>query len=256
MTAVRILIALPLGLAVGSFMTVAVWRIPRKESLVAPRSRCPSCGVEIGNRDNIPVVSWLLLRGRCRNCGEPISPFYPLLELATASMFVGAALRFDDVWLAVIFALFLGMLPAIALIDLRHRIIPNRLLYPALLATPVLLVAARLFGAEVDLVRAALGLVIYGGGTFLIALVSGGMGMGDVKLNGLSGLVLGAVGLRLVAVAAGASILLGGIGAIVALARGASRKSAIPFGPFLVAGSIVAAFWGERLAEWYLGVGR
>lgn len=243
------------GLAVGSFFTVAVARLPNKESLVAPRSKCISCGAEILARDNVPLVSWVLLRGRCRSCGERISVMYPILELATAGLFVASALIYGSVWVAVMMAVFLGMMPAIALIDWRHRIIPNKLMYPSLVGFPAYLLIARLFGAPIDLVGGLLGLLIYGGSLLVIAfIVPAGMGMGDVKLVAVIGLVLGSLGLRYVGVAAGVGILLGGIGAIVAFAAGRGRKATIPFGPFLAAGAVVAGLWGPRLAEGYLNI--
>jgi leader peptidase (prepilin peptidase)/N-methyltransferase len=250
---IRASVALPFGLVVGSFMTVAVHRLPRKESVVSPRSRCPGCGAEIGTRDNIPVLSWLLLRGRCRRCGQRISVAYPLLELATAGLVVSAAVLHPDPWRAVIVGSLLALMPGIALIDLRHRIIPNRLTYPALLLVSVAVLVAWLAGGPVDPVRGLVGLLLYGGVLFLVALVSGGMGMGDVKLAALTGLALGVVGLRYVGVAAGAAIVLGGLGGLVALAMGRSRKSAIPFGPYLAAGAVVGALWGKPIAAWYIG---
>jgi leader peptidase (prepilin peptidase)/N-methyltransferase len=253
---IRLVVAIPFGLAVGSFMTVAVYRLPRKESLLAPRSRCPGCGAELRNRDNVPVLSWLLLRGRCSSCGMRISVEYPLTELATAAVVVGVALTWTDVWVAVIVAAMASMMPAIALIDIRHHIIPNRLMHPALIAFPVLLLAAWLSGAPVDLARAAIGSAAYGGGLLLVALVSGGMGMGDVKLAGLIGLVLGALGLRYMGVAVGAAIVLGGVGGLMALLLGRSRKDMIPFGPYMAAGALVAVFLGDRLAEGYLDLYR
>jgi leader peptidase (prepilin peptidase)/N-methyltransferase len=249
----RALVALPFGLVVGSFMTVAVYRIPRKESVVRPRSRCPSCGAEIGARDNIPVLSWLLLRGRCRRCGEPISALYPLLELATAGLVVWAAIRHPDPWRAVLVGGLLALMPAIAVIDIRHRIIPNRLMHPALLVAPFLVVLAWLVGDDTDPLRALIGMVTYGGFYFVLAmLIPSGMGMGDAKLTALIGLVLGSIGLRYVGVAAGAAIVLGGIGGIVALALGKKGKDAIPFGPYIAVGAVVAALWGEPIAAWYL----
>ncbi len=250
---IRAIVALPFGLGVGSFMTVAVHRLPRGESVVRPRSRCPSCGAEIGARDNIPVLSWLLLRGKCRRCGARISIEYPLVELATAVLVVSAAIRYPNPWHAVLVGGLLGLMPALALIDLKHRIIPNRLMYPSLVLFPVLIVFARLIGEVADPARAGIGLLLYGGILFLVAVVSGGMGMGDVKLAALIGLVLGALGLRFVGVAAGAAVLFGGLGGLVALAMGRGRKSAIPFGPYLAAGAVIAGLWGEEIASWYIG---
>ena len=249
----RGLIALPFGLVFGSFFTVAIHRAPRKESLWAPRSRCPACGSQLRNVDNIPVASWILLRGRCRACGARISPVYPLTELATGALFVGAALRFERVWAAVLVAPFLGLLFALSVIDWRHKIIPNRLVYPSLVAFPVVILAGAVAGGGLDAARAGIGLLAYGGGVLLVAIISPkGMGMGDVKLAALIGLVLGSLGLSYVAVAAGMGILFGGVGAIVALVAGAGRKQAIPFGPFLAAGAMAAAFLGPQIAHAYL----
>jgi leader peptidase (prepilin peptidase)/N-methyltransferase len=253
MTWLRIAVAVPLGLAFGSFLTVVTHRVPKGESLVAPRSRCPECGTRLRNADNIPVVSWLLLRGRCRSCGARISPMYPLTEIATAGLFAAAALTFDRVWVSVMIAPFLGLMVALAIIDLRHRIIPNRVVYPSLLAFAAYIVIVGLAGGGIDVIRAALGMLAYGGVLLLVAIVSPkGMGMGDVKLAALIGLVLGSLGLRYVTVAAGAGVLLGGVGAVVALIAGASRKNAIPFGPFLTAGALVAAFLAPQISSVYL----
>ena len=249
---IRALVALPFGLVVGSFMTVAVARMPKGESVVRPRSRCPSCGAEIGARDNVPVISWVLLRGKCRRCGARISVEYPLLELGTAGLVVLAAVRYPNPWQAVLVGGLLAMMPAIALIDIRHRIIPNRLTYPALLIFPPLIVLAWLVDDATDPVRALLGMLLYGGILFLVAIVSRGMGMGDVKLAAVIGLVFGSLGLRFVGVAAGAAIVLGGLGGLAALGMGKGRKSAIPFGPYLAAGAVVAGLWGEAIASWYL----
>jgi leader peptidase (prepilin peptidase) / N-methyltransferase len=246
------IVALPFGLAIGSFMTVVTERVPAGTSVVSPRSRCPSCGTEIANRDNVPVLGWVLLRGRCRSCGERISARYPLLELTTAVLFSGAFLVYESLWVAIAVGFLLVLMPAISVIDIEHRIIPNRLMYPSLVAFPVYLVAANLFGAPVDLVRMAAGFLLYGGALFVVALISRGMGMGDVKLAALIGLVLGSLGLGYVGVAAGSAIVLGGLGAIVALLLGRGRKAAIPFGPYLAAGAVVSAFWGADISAWYL----
>jgi leader peptidase (prepilin peptidase) / N-methyltransferase len=250
---IRAIVALPFGLAVGSFMTVAVYRLPAGESVIRPRSKCPACGAEIGARDNVPLLSWLLLRGRCRRCGERISVEYPLLELTTAALVVLAAIRYPNPWQAGLVGGLLALMPGIALIDLRHRIIPNRLTYPSLLLFSLVVVLARVIGGVGDPARAGIGLLLYGGILFVVAVVSRGMGMGDVKLAALIGLVLGSLGLRFVGVAAGAAIAFGGLGGVVALAMGKGRKSAIPFGPYLAAGAVVAGIWGEPIASWYMG---
>ena len=250
---IRAVVALPFGLVVGSFMTVAVHRLPKGESVVSPRSRCPACGAEIGARDNVPVLSWLLLRGRCRRCGERISVEYPLLELATAGLVVLAAVRYPNPWQDILVGGLLALMPGIALIDLRHRIIPNKLTYPATIAFIPVILLAWLIGDAADPVKAAIGFLAFGGGIFLVASVSGGMGFGDVKLAALIGLVLGSLGLRFVGVSAGATIVLGGVGGLLALTMGRGMKSKIPYGPYLAAGAIVAGLWGDPLASWYIG---
>lgn len=251
--AFRIAVFLPVGLVFGSFLTVVVHRVPVGESVVSPRSRCPSCGTTLRNVDNVPVVSWVVLRGRCRACGARISPVYPLVELGTGGLFVASGLRFEDWWVAVLLAPFLGVLVALAIIDARTKKLPNRIVYPSLAAAAVYLLVAQLAGGAVDLVQGAIGFLAYGGGLLVVAFIAPrGMGMGDVKLAALIGLVLGSLGLEYVAVAAGLGILFGGVGAIVALLGGAGRKQAIPFGPFLVAGAVAATFLGRAIADAYL----
>lgn len=241
------------GLAIGSFLSVVVHRVPRRESVVRPRSRCPSCGTQLRARDNLPVVSYVLLRGRCRSCGARIPAVYPLLELATAALFAGAAAAFDRPYVAAVMAAFLAVLLALALIDARHRILPNRIVYPAIPGFALLVAAGALAGEGFDLPGAAVGFLGYGGGLLLVATVSPrGMGMGDVKLAALIGLVVGSLGAGRVLVAAGVGILLGGVVAVGALLAGRGRKQAIPFGPFLAAGAAAAVLAGDRLARLYL----
>jgi len=241
------------GLAFGSFLTVVTHRVPRGESLVAPRSRCPSCGTQLRNLDNVPLLSWVYLRGRCRACGARISAVYPLTELLTGGLFAGAAIEFDSIWAAAMMAPFLGLMVGLSIIDIRHRVIPNRIVYPSLLAFGAYIVIVGLAGGGLDVIRAAIGMLAYGGVLLVVAIVSPrGMGMGDVKLAALIGFVLGSLGLRYVTVAGAAGILLGGAGAIVALIGGASRKKAIPFGPFLAAGALVAAFVAPQISAAYL----
>jgi len=249
---VRAALAFPIGLVLGSFMTVVVARVPAKQSLVRPRSRCPACGTSIQNRDNVPVVSWLLLRGRCRSCEARVSVRYPLLELSTGVLVAAAAAVAPDVWTAILLGALVSMLPAIAVIDLEHRIIPNRMMYPSLLVFPALVLLAWALGGEVDPIRALLGALAYGGGLLVVAAVSGGMGFGDVKLATVIGIALGGLGLRYVAVAAAAGILAGGVAAAGALALGRGRKSAIPFGPAIALGAIVSVLVGEQIAAAYL----
>jgi leader peptidase (prepilin peptidase) / N-methyltransferase len=253
---VRVVLFALIGLAFGSFLTVVVHRLPRKESVVAPRSRCPSCGVDIQARDNIPVVSWLLLRGRCRNCGAKISPEYPLTEAATGLLFAAAALTIESLFAAALLAPFLGLMLALALIDLRWRVVPNRITYPALAVFLAAIAAGHLAGAGVDGLRGLAGLALYAGPLFVLALaLPHGMGLGDVKLAALIGLVLGSLGLAYVAVAAFTGIVAGGLGATLAMAvMGYGRKQQIPFGPFLAAGAVVSAFSAPWIAGMYLSL--
>lgn len=251
----RLVIALPLGLVFGSFLTVAIHRVPAGESIVRPRSRCPSCGTRLRNVDNVPVVSWLALRGRCRSCGARISSVYPLTELASGVLFVAVALTYEDLWQVIVLAPFLGLLVALSVIDVRHHRIPNALVYPALIISAGFVVAGELAGDHLNVLDAVIGFLAYGIGLLVVALIAPtGMGMGDVKLAGLIGLVLGAIALELVAVAAGVGIAFGGVGAIVALVLGASRKTRLPYGPFMAAGAAFAVFFGEAVADAYLSL--
>jgi leader peptidase (prepilin peptidase)/N-methyltransferase len=159
---------------------------------------------------------------------------------------------YERIWVGVMLAAMLALMPAISVIDIRHKMIPNKITYPATVGFAIYIVLARLFDDGTDPVRALLGMLAYGGGLFLLALISRGMGIGDAKLAVVIGLVFGAIGLRFVAVAAAAAIVLGGVGGIVALLMGRDRKSAIPFGPYMAAGAVVAAFWGQQIADWYL----
>ena len=245
-----------MGLLFGSFLTVVVHRIPRGQSVVAPRSRCPRCGAPIRALDNVPVLSYLVLRGRCRNCGEPVALEYPLVELATGGLFAAAGALIEPLYAAILVAPFLGLMLALALIDLRHRVIPNRIVYPALAVYVVAITVGNFTGGGVDMLTGLLGLALYSVPMFLIALaVPGGLGMGDVKLAALIGLVVGALQLSLVGVAAFVGIVGGGLAALVAIAiLRYSRKEQIPFGPFLAGGAVVAALAGPAIASAYLSL--
>jgi leader peptidase (prepilin peptidase) / N-methyltransferase len=255
----RALLTVPaavLGLCVGSFLTVVAHRVPRKESIVLPGSACPSCSAPIQARDNVPLVSYLILRGRCRHCRTRISLEYPLVEALTGGLFVAAVLTFK-LPVAALVAPFLGLMVVVAVIDARHRIIPNRIIYPSLVLFGLALVAVALAAGGVNLGSAGLGLLAYGGGLLLIAVVfPRGMGMGDVKLAALIGLVLGALGWRYVGMAAMVGVLAAGLGAVFALARGGSRKDTMPFGPYMAAAAVLAALFAPQMASWYSGLGR
>jgi leader peptidase (prepilin peptidase)/N-methyltransferase len=258
MTTFTIVVCALLGLIVGSFLNVVVYRVPLHESIVTPRSRCPGCAMPIAPRDNIPVLSWLILRGRCRHCGEPISPRYPLMELATCVTFAAIAARFGfDVVLPAYLVLGGGLL-TLAAIDLEHRTLPNRILYPvAGTVLALLTVAAAVDGRWGSLLRAGAGAGLAFVSLFLIWFVyPKGMGFGDVRLAGLIGLGIGWLGLRQVAVGLFLGFLIGavvGIGLVVA--AGKSRKTRIPFGPFMALGALIAVLWGQDLVRLWLGSG-
>ncbi len=243
------MIAAVLGAVFGSFLNVVAYRLPRGESLSRPRSRCPGCLTQIRAYDNVPVLSWLALRGRCRTCREPISARYPLVEAATGALCALVVLAKgpdEDALLGL--ALVLLLVP-VTLIDLDHRIIPNRLMLIGAIVAPALVLGT----APEALVEHLLAAVA-AGGFFLVAVLAypRGMGMGDVKLAFVLGLFLGRdVGPALfVALIAGTLV-----GAAVIARKGAAegRKTAVPFGPFLAVGAVVALFAGDAMVEWYLG---
>lgn len=239
----------------GSFAGVLVARVPTGGDAVRGRSRCDACGGVLGWRDLVPIVSWLALRGRCRHCGASVSSRWTWIEVATAASFALIAAVVADPWRLALLAPFAAILLALTLIDLEHRRLPNAIVYPSVIVAAIYILIARALGGGLDPAGAAVGLVLYGGTLLLIALVSrGGMGVGDVKLAGLIGLVVGAVDLPSVGVAAGAAFLFGGVAGIVALLRGADRRSALPFGPMLAAGALVAVLVGPSLADAYLGL--
>lgn len=244
--AAEIAVAALLGAIVGSFLNVVIYRLPRGESLSRPRSRCPGCGVAIAPYDNVPILSWLVLRGRCRRCREPISPRYPAIELLTAASFaaVVAVRGFDERLLIEL--PFVAVLIAITGIDLEHRIIPNRIVVPA----AVWALAAAAIVATDELPE----LLIAGTAAFLFLLLAAlaypaGMGMGDVKLAGAMGLYLGVsiAPALLIGFAAGAIVGMG----IIAREGAAGRKKGVPFGPFLALGGLVGLLAGPELVDLY-----
>ena len=236
------------GAAVGSFLNVVVHRLPLGVSLVRPASRCLGCGRRVRPYDNVPVVSWVVLRGRCRDCGMAISVRYPLVELGTAALWCAVALTARDALHLVLGLLLVAALVPVALIDLEHGLIPNRITLPAALAA---MGAGMLLGPghlPEQLVAAAAG-----GGVFLgAALLSPrGMGIGDVKLVAVLGLYLGRAAAPAILIALVLGSVVGGL--VVArdgLAHG--RRTALPFGPFLAVGGLAALFVGEMLMDPYL----
>ena len=236
-----------LGLLVGSFLNVVIHRLPRGESLTRPASRCPSCGAPVKPYDNVPVVSWLLLRGRCRHCGAAIGVRYPVVELVTAAAFAGAALTRgvdDDLALWLPFA---AMLIAVAGIDLDHRIIPNKILLPAAIWGLAATIAFRPDNVDDSLIAGGIAFT-----ALLLAAVAypAGMGMGDVKLAGVMGIYLGSG----VAPAMLAGFLAGSLVGLAIMAREGreARKKGIPFGPFLALGGLIGIFAGPELVDAYV----
>jgi leader peptidase (prepilin peptidase)/N-methyltransferase len=257
-----IIAAAVLGLAVGSFLNVVIWRVPRGESVVKPASHCPRCETPLANRDNVPVVSWLLLRGRCRTCQEPISARYPAVELLTGVLWALLAGRFsttEDTLAILPSALWLGGIGiALAAIDLDLHRLPNAITLPAYPVSFVLLAAAT--PAQHHGWRPIVDAVVGGAGSWLaffaLRIASGnkGMGFGDVKLAGVLGLHLGFLGWRVTVVGFFGAFLLGGlIGIAVLGSRRGGRKTRIPFGPFLVAGALIALLRGSEIAHAWLG---
>ena len=236
------------GLLVGSFLTVVAHRVPRGESVVGGRSRCPECGAQIAAYDNVPVVSWLALRGRARCCGTRISALYPLTELATGALFAAVGVAFhDDAAQLLLGLIFVATLIAVTVTDLERRTIPNKVL----LVAAVLGVAVAAIGDTGSLPERAIAAAAAGGLLFAAALAyPRGMGLGDVKLAATMGLFLG----REVAPAIFVALLAGSLVGLAMIARhgAAARKQAIPFGPFLALGGLVGLFAGEELVDWYL----
>lgn len=242
------------GAVVGSFLNVCIYRIPAEESVVAPRSRCGACRTPIRATDNIPIVSYLLLRGRCRACGVAISPRYPFVEALTGAAALATFVVFGPTLQGLILFAFLSALIVVSMIDLDHQIIPNVISVPGIL---VGFAAALLVGQPSW--RASLAGLLLGGG-LLWGVSEGyyrltgreGMGFGDVKLLAMIGAFLGWQAIPVTLLLASLTGTLLGVG--VMLARGSDARTPIPFGPFLAAGAVCALFFGDALIHWYLGL--
>ncbi len=260
-----------LGLLIGSFLNVVIYRVPLGKSIVSPPSACPGCGGPIKAYDNIPVVSWLLLRGRCRTCKEPISIRYPLVELGTGILFFVAGLLFvppilsattvpatiGAVLVLVAYLYLAAVSVALALIDIDVHKLPNVIVLPSYLVAIVLFTAAALLSVDFgSLLRAGIGMVGLALAYLLMVLVyPGGMGMGDVKLAGVLGLYLGWAGWGALLVGALAAFVLGGIFGIVLMVSGrATRKTGIPFGPWMLAGASLGILLGSVALSSYLSL--
>lgn len=245
-----------IGLLIGSFLNVVAYRIPLGMKVTSPPSACPQCQSRIRTRDNIPVVSWILLRGRCRDCGAPISVRYAVVELGTAVVFGATAALIGWDWALPAYLWAVGVCIALVVTDLDHKRLPNRILYPGAVVATVLLGA----GAALEGELAAWGRGLLGGVAdfaffLLIALVArGGFGFGDVKLAFLLGEMAAYRSWESLFVAVFASFMVGGLIAVgLLVARRAGRRDAMPFGPAMVIGAAIGVAWGESIASWYLG---
>jgi leader peptidase (prepilin peptidase) / N-methyltransferase len=240
-------LALAPGLAVGSFLNVVAARVPLKQSIVRPGSACMSCKTPIVWHDNIPLVSYFALRGKCRKCGARIGLVYPVVEIAAAVLVAACVLAFGLTFYSMIASFFCCTLVAISAIDIEHRIVPDRIVLPA---TVVVLLAQMVREPSIEWPLAAFGAAFF---LFVAAVVyPAGMGMGDVKLALLMGAMLG----KVVAVALILGMVIAVIPGMYLMIRHgrAARKMGIPFAPFLALGSVVALFAGASLLDWYLGV--
>jgi leader peptidase (prepilin peptidase)/N-methyltransferase len=235
------------GLMIGSFLNVVIARVPARRSLWRPGSACPGCGAAIAWHDNIPILSFLALRGRCRACAMPIPWRYPLVEAVTAILFAAAGWAFGPTLDGIVAAALLAALLAILMIDLEHQIIPDVISVPGIVAGFL----ANLATGRVPWVDSLIGILLGGGLFFVIILASGGgMGGGDMKLGAMLGAFLG---WKVVLLSIFVAVVGGGALAVVLIASGIrGRKDPIPFGPFLAVGGATGLFWGERMVRWYL----
>lgn len=246
-----------LGLVVGSFLNVVVYRVPAGLSVSHPPSACPRCAIAIKPYDNIPVLSWLVLRGRCRACSNPIAARYPLVEATTALLFYATFAVIGTRWVLPAFLWFLAVTLALSLIDYDTKRIPNRILFPGVVVGAVLLGGgAALDGALAAYGRSWLAAIAYFGGFLILALIyPPGFGMGDVKLAFMLGMFSGFVAWASLAASVFLAIMVGGVLSIGALVtRRAGRKDYIPFGPSLVIGAWIGIAYGEQLVVAYLSI--
>jgi leader peptidase (prepilin peptidase)/N-methyltransferase len=246
-----------LGLLVGSFLNVVIHRVPRGESLLRPGSHCPRCLAPIRPWHNVPVLGWLMLRGRCASCRAPISVRYPLIEVGTATLFVAVAAHIGFTPALPAFLYLAAIAVALAMIDIDVRRLPNAIVLPSyVVGAALLLPAVVIEGAWSAALRAVIAAAVLWAGYFALAFVKpGAMGFGDVKLAGVLGLYLGWLGWGAVIIGTFVAFLLGGVvGMALMAARRAGRKSALPFGPYMLAGAFVALFFAGPLASWYLSL--
>ena len=221
-----------MGLLIGSFLNVVIWRVPRKESVVRPPSHCPQCETPIRPVDNVPVLSWLLLRGKCRHCGNPIPVRYPLVEAGCGVLFAVVAARFGSSWALPAYLVLAAALLAISIIDLEHFIVPDRITAPLTVSALALLGLA----AVADGNGWRYGRTVLGGLAFSLGLFLGWLGWGQVFLGGFLSFLLGAV-----------------VGVALIATKVKTRKDHVPFGPFLAAGTMIVVLWGAPILRWYSG---
>jgi leader peptidase (prepilin peptidase) / N-methyltransferase len=254
--AVAVLTAV-LGLFVGSFLNVVIYRVPREESVVRPRSRCPECQTQLTWYENVPVASWVALRGRCRTCSEPVSARYPVVELVTAAVFGLMGWRFGFAWELPAFLYLAAIGVALAVIDLDTRRLPDVIVLPSYGVGAGLLGLASLLehdlGSAVRMVAG--GAALWAFYRVLRLIKPKGMGWGDVKLAGVLGGYLAWLSWGALVVGGFAGFLIGGVvGLLLILAGRAGRKSTIPYGPYMLAGALVGVLWGGQLVHAYLGL--
>jgi len=245
-----------MGLLIGSFLNVVIWRVPRKLSVVRPPSHCPQCETPIRPRDNIPVVSWMVLGGKCRHCGNPIAVRYPLVEASCGLLFAAVAARFGADWALPAYLVLTAALLAISIIDLEHFIVPDRITAPLTVSSLALLgLAAAAEGNGWRFGRSLLGGLAFFAFLLLLNIVNPrGMGMGDVKLSFSLGLFLGWLGWGQVFLGGFLSFLLGAVVGVALIAtKVKGRKDHVPFGPFLAAGTLITILWGASILRWYTG---
>lgn len=252
--------AAALGLLIGSFLNVVIYRVPRGESVVAPGSHCPACGHQIRGRHNVPVVSWLLLRARCADCGRPISVRYPAVELGTGVAFALLtwwAASSHQLAAAPAWCYLAATGIALALIDIDTRRLPNVIVLPSYgVLAALLTVAALVDDRPENLLRAVVGMAALAGFFLVVVLVyPAGMGWGDVKLAGLLGLAMGYASWGALVIGSFAGFALGAIVGVVVIATGrATRKTALPFGPFMIVGAFIGVLVGHAVADWYISL--
>lgn len=243
------LVVFVFGAVVGSFLNVCIFRIPRGESLILPQSRCPSCNKRIEFYDNIPILSYILLKGECRSCNSKIPIRYPIVEALNGLFYTLLFLSFGWGFQFLVYSAFLSVLIIITFIDIDYQIIPDRITLPGIFLGILLASTLLPLGIKNSLSGAFLG----GGLFYLTAFLSrGGMGGGDIKLTAMIGAFIGWKGVIITIFLAALSGSL--VGVFLMVFMGKDRKHKIPFGPFLALGAILSLFWGKDLIEWYLNI--